>query len=1043
MNHSSFLVFDASAGSGKTSTLVLEYIKRLLGSGSNDYFKKFLALTFTNKAVEEMKLRIFRTLSAIGKETLEEEDFRIKFLKKELKFTYEQLINKSNDVLNSLLNNYASFDVSTIDKFNQRLVRTFSRDLNLTSNYEVIIDEEDLIKKAINKLIAETGNNKNLSQLLIDFTLQKIDSDKSFNIEYDLYETAKLISNETHFHYLKQLKEVNLKDYLRFQKSINKQLSELEKQIIDLGSKALQLIDAKNIAHNQFYYSDLPNHFKKMKTLNVDGLNFQGRLEKNIQDDKYVTSKCDDYTEGVVNEIIPDLISLYEASKQLNYPKYYKLNAIKKNLAPSLLLQQVFHHINLIKKEENILRISEFNDIINSQITAQPAPFIYERIGERYKHYFLDEFQDTSILQWANLKPLINNALSSSNSSLFLVGDAKQAIYQWRGGEVSQFLDIVNSNANDIRVSPTVDSLNYNRRSCKKIVEFNNTFFSETVSACFKNETYFKLYKKVNQHVWNEKDGALSIQFVDGSNKEEKDLAYCKATLKRIEHCLQNGYKPYEITILVRKNSEGTTLAQYLVDHSSIEVVSSESLLLVKSAKVQFIINFLSLLLQPDNLKIKIEVLDYISSEYLNHEFTHDFIANYIHAPLKEIGKYLRQFGYTGDMLQYQNAPLLDSIQQIIDHFNLSDMSDSYINEILEFAYEVSQTSDSSLSSFIDLYLEKVDKRSITAGRSKNAVQIMTIHKAKGLEFPIVIYPWADSKIVDATKFPDVWLPLDDFETEIPYALIKGGSHLKKLGKIGETYFETLNQNARLDAMNNLYVALTRPVEELHIITHDVISNGEINTYSALFKTHVQKNELVLDNGIFSSGKIEKNRTPSSFTESLKILHNSSKSFEELSVNIHTKNGQLWDSKQEVAIEKGNLIHNILAHIKTANDIDFVLNEFYNKGELSDKSLAEMKSFINKVVNHSELRMYYTNKCIIYNERAIIRSNGTIIIPDKISILENKATIIDYKTGTINKKHETQIIDYGDALIELGYQLKELILVYISDRIEIKKIKTN
>ncbi|MGV6831893.1 MAG: UvrD-helicase domain-containing protein [bacterium] len=1043
MNHSSFLVFDASAGSGKTSTLVLEYIKRLLGSKSDDYFKKFLALTFTNKAVEEMKLRIFRTLSDIGKGVLDEEDFRIKFLKKELKVTHEQLITKSNNVLSALLNNYASFDISTIDKFNQRLVRTFSRDLNLTSNYEVILDEEDLIKKAINKLIAEIGNNENLSQLLIDFTLQKIDSDKSFNIEYDLYETAKLISNETHFHYLKQLKKVELKDYLIFQKNIKKQLSQLENKISVLGSEALQIIKKKNIAHGQFYFSDLPNHFKKLKALNVESLNFEGRLEKSIQDEKYVSSKCDDYTESIINEIMPDLIGLYEASKKLDYTKFFKLKAINKNLVPSLLLQQVFHHINLIKKEENILRISEFNEIINSQITAQPAPFIYERIGERYKHYFLDEFQDTSVLQWSNLKPLINNALSSSNSSLFLVGDAKQAIYQWRGGEVSQFLDIVNSKANDINVLPTVDSLDYNRRSCKNIVEFNNAFFSEIVSACFKNETYFNLYKKVNQHVWNEKEGAVTVQFVDGNKKEETDLAYCQATLNRIEYCLKSGFEPYEITILVRKNSQGTTLAQYLVDNSTTEVVSSESLLLHKSAKVQFIINFLSLLLQPDNLKIKIEVLDYISSEYLKHEFTHDFIANNLHSSLDEIGKYLIQYGFPGDILKYQNAPLLDSIQQIIDHFNLSDVSDSYINEILEFAYEVSQTSDSSLSSFINLYLEKVEKRSITAGQSKNAVQIMTIHKAKGLEFPVVIYPWADSKIVDTSKFPDVWLPLDDFETEIPYALIKGGSHLKKLGKIGEAYFEKLDQNARLDAMNNLYVALTRPVEELHIITNNENVKGEINTYSALFKTYAQKNEPVLENNILTLGKLAKNRLPSSFTESFKIPYNTSKSFEELSVNIHTKNGQLWDSKQETAIEKGNLIHNILAHIKVKNDIDFVLNDFYNKGELSNESIVEIKSFINEVVNHSELRMYYTNKCIIYNEREIIRSNGAIVIPDKISILENKVTIIDYKTGAFNKKHETQIIDYGDALIELGYQLKELILVYISDHIEIKKIKTN
>ena len=1042
-NIATFKVFNASAGSGKTFNLVKSYLKLLFKTENIFGFRNILAMTFTNKAVGEMKERILKKLKDFSEETvLDGNDAMFNALCLELNLQPEYVNKKAKTLLSTIMHNYAAFDISTIDGFNHRLIRTFAYDLKLPINFEVELDTEALLNEAVDSLIAKAGTDKKLTKILIDFAIEKADDDKSWDISNDLNKIAKKLTNENDIPHLKEaLKDKTLDDFESLKSSLIKQIKSTENQIIDNAKSILTTFENNGLTKADFSRGTLFNHFEKASLLQTNGL-YNNQLESNIEENKVYTTKLDANKKDIIDSLLPEIGLTYKTIKAAVYNLTF-LKAIYKNVTPLSVLNAINTELQLIKDNENKLLISEFNTLISNQLKDQPTPFIYERIGEKFRHYFIDEFQDTSEMQWNNLIPLIENSLTAENlkgekGSTMIVGDAKQAIYRWRGGKAEQFIDLT-EDKNPFPVNKKLIELEENYRSHKNIVNFNNSFFKYISNTSFRNEHYANLYKKANQNPTIKEEGYVSFQFLDlKESEDDKETLYAKETYNTLKKCLDNGYDLKDICVLVRKKKEGIAVANYLSEND-IKIMSSETMLIDNSESVQLINNILRLLVNPNNFEVRINVLHYLASTF-NVEDKHTFFNQNLKLNIDTFFGSFKQFGIDFNTTEIAQLSLYDSVEDIARQFNLLQTSDAFVQFYLDLVLEFSQKHITGISGFLDYYDNKKDSLSIVSPNNQNAVQIMTIHKSKGLEFPVVIFPFADLDIYREID-PQEWFPIDKtLFNGFSKTLINFNSDVENFGEIGQDIYNKHKAEQELDNINLLYVALTRPVEQLYVISKIDNNLNELNSYSKLFQSYLQTEQLWSDNQTFYEfGNSKREIIPvekSLDTSSNKNIISVNK--KEHNIKIITKSGYLWDTNQQHAIEKGNIIHDIMSKIYTKDDIDFAINLALDNGFINDDQVEGITKNINDIVNQKDLKEFFTDQYTIYNERDILTSTGQMIRPDRLAIKDNQASIIDYKTGLPNPKYEQQLEIYATHLKEMGYQISNKILVFINENIQTK-----
>jgi ATP-dependent exoDNAse (exonuclease V) beta subunit len=497
---STFQVYNASAGSGKTFTLVKQYLKVLLTSSDLFMFQKVLAITFTNKAAGEMKERVLSNLEAFAEG---DENDLLKIILSETALEATLIKERSKKILEAILQNYSAFSITTIDSFTHKIIKSFAYDLGLSLNFEVEMDAISLLNEAVDVLISKIGTDKKLTNLLIDYSLDKTDDDKSWDISKDLNDFARVLLNEEDVKHFRALAHKELDDFFELKNRLQKANKEIEREYKVFGTEVLSFIEASGAQILDFAQSgECPKHFQKLtklRSLKSDDLKFDGRLDKTIEEGKNLyAGKVNASIKDTVEGISEQLRLYYYQSKDLYSRTYsnYLLNKITlKSIIPLAVLNNINSELNTIKEDNNIRLNAEFNQLISDNIKDEPAPYIYERIGQRFQHYFIDEMQDTSVLQWQNLIPLIENALAQENSNLLLVGDGKQAIYRWRGGKAAQFIDLGAKEENPFNIQKEIKNLETNFRSYSEIINFNNSFFQHT-SNFLQNESYKKLFTK-------------------------------------------------------------------------------------------------------------------------------------------------------------------------------------------------------------------------------------------------------------------------------------------------------------------------------------------------------------------------------------------------------------------------------------------------------------------------------------------------------------------------------------------------------------------
>ncbi|TXD54192.1 MULTISPECIES: UvrD-helicase domain-containing protein [unclassified Polaribacter] len=1038
---SAFQVYNASAGSGKTFTLVKEYIKVLLSSENVFTFQKVLAITFTNKAAGEMKERVLSNLEDFSEG---KENDLLQLILKETTIDKALIQERSQKILNAILQNYSAFSITTIDSFTHKIIKSFAHDLGLSLNFEVEMDAISLLNQAVDVLISKIGTDKKLTKLLIEYTLDKTDDDKSWDISRDLNDFARILLNEDDIKHFRALSAKSLDDFTNLKSKLFLHQKELKIEFKKVGEDCLGLIASHDLEHKDFMRATIPKFFADIneKAFNFTYLTRSETVQKAIDTHQYYSKSTNDSVAQSIESIVPEIINLFHKSKGI-YSQFLMNKLALKNIIPLAVLNNINIELEKIKEENNIRLNSEFNQLISDNIKEQPAPFIYERIGQRFQHYFIDEMQDTSVLQWQNLIPLIDNALAQENGNLLLVGDGKQAIYRWRGGKAEQFIALGSDQVNPFAIPKEIRNLETNFRSYSEVINFNNSFFKHTANF-IQNDSYKNLFLEGNNQLENSKKGGfVSLSFLEKEEeKEDEKVKYPKKVLEKI-HELKKDFSLGEICILTRKRSDGVAIANYLSENG-IDIISSETLLLQNSPKVCFIVDVLKVLQNPNDEETRFEMLYFLQQHLQIENLKHTFFKEFAKADNKTIFEALKVHGISFEISVFHQMPFYEKIEEIVRSFNLVNSSDAYVQFFLDVVLE-QQRKNIDVSEFLEFWELKKNALSIVAPESANAVQIMTIHKSKGLEFPVVIFP-CDVDIYRQIN-PKVWInELPDNYDNFKELLLPYNKELSHVNNTGLEIYNEQREELELDNFNLLYVSLTRAVEQLHIITEKKLSSkGEENTnfYSGVFINYLKQLNLWDDDLLTYSFGNENRASKKEALKSVAEIHEKfiSTPWQEHNVVLLAGASKLWDTTQGEAINFGNLIHEILSKIITINDVAIIVDQFQQQGFMNEKQSKEIKDKIYDVLRHPKLANYFSEEVIIYTEREIVDVDNQILIPDRLVFNNiNEVVIMDYKTGNPSNEHHQQILRYERVLKSMNFKVVKKILIYINNKIDVVEV---
>jgi len=1067
INPMNFAVYKSSAGSGKTHTLVKEYIRLVIENPEK--YRNILAITFTNKAANEMKSRILSYLKTLSQFPVQKESNLIADLLKDISDSTgldEQSISKhAGSALSLILHNYSNFAVSTIDSFVHRLVRSFARDLQLPLNFEVELDSAKLITKSIGILISKVGTDKNLTKALVQFVESKMDDEKSWDIELNLEQFTASLLKEDSFEAIKKLQSLEIDDFIGINSKLFAIINTFENKILNDATQANQLIKNKGLEPSAFFQGTrgIAGYFEKLATSNFDAIKPNSYTTATIQENKWFSGKTTLAEKNAIDNISEQLTSYYlliQSRVENEFSKYQLCKLAVQNIYPIAVLNAIQKVMDEFRENENIVHISEFNKRIAEIVSSEPVPFIYERIGEKYGHFLIDEFQDTSLLQWQNLLPLLENSLGNNNFNM-IVGDGKQAIYRWRNGEVEQF-----SSLPEIYPSPT-DPLMKSRetllknhyaefvlpknyRSKAEIVQFNNEFFS--FARQFLDDRFRNIYDSVEQKFDETNTGGyLSIEFLEKADYEKEEII--EIELEKIKQIISvdlAGTDLRDIAILTRENKDGSAAARFLIQNG-INVISSEFLRLSSSREVNFLLAFLSYINNPkEKLPVSI-ILNYLTDKKkigfssLNDAFgscselSREKDQSKIALPLEKL---IQKNGIGLNISKLKPLTLYEIVVELVSIFSLDPgWKDPFVQFFLDVILDFTTRFNEGISAFLSYWDDTKDNNSIIVPEGISAVSIMSIHKAKGLEFPVVIYPFANN--TSRLAIDNTWIDLDfDEIPELKTALIKYNKTLENT-QYDWLYRKEINKSF-LDTLNLLYVAMTRPTKHLFVITCDKTTNGEWKD-SVMFKDNadlfhaffIVKGLWENEKKTYSFGQLptisQIDRTEKTNTPSMDKTQVHSGNWRE-KIRISTSAPAFWDVENpDRNREYGNLIHLILSKIIRASDLSQVLDEAVSEGLLEDEQKMPLSEKLQRIIAKPEIAKYFSEGIEVRNEQDILTQQGKTSRPDRIVFMQNKVAIFDYKTGHEEAFHIRQLRNYADTLKEMGYSEVEKYLVYLDD----------
>jgi len=1030
-----------------------------------DDYRHILALTFTNKATEEMKTRIVESLISLSKD---ENDSLKKILIEECKL--DDIPHKAQQALDNILHDYSNFSVSTIDSFFNRIIRSLAREINLPLRMEVKIEQDEVITEITSQLLSEISTDPELMQWLTDFAIQKIGDDKGWNIENEIHgiagELFKENSIEGHAHNREEIKQ--------FYKELREIKNRFEGQMKSFGSEGMKAMQSAGLEIKEFAYgeSGVAKYFDKIR-MNVSGEAY--KPGKRVVDARNDSSKWSSKTSPKKKEIqdaaektLQPLLERIFVFIESEYAVYLGATEVLKKIFLLGIVEDLKKKLTAYRDENSMLFISDTPKFLAKVISEEETPFVYEKSGIRYHHFLVDEVQDTSDLQWKNIKPLILHALSSGHFGM-VVGDAKQSIYRWRGGNMNLLESQIEKDLSGFRSIISKDNLGTNYRSRKTIVDFNNSFFTGVPSVINQHlemegeKMMDKAYSiTASQEVPDVSDtgGYVEIHPVEENNNDEntwKDKAKEKMR-EGIESVLARGYDYRDVAVLVRTNSEGDDVATFLIEKGITNVVSPDSLLLHRSAEVRFLLNLLIFLDDNRNAIAKSEILYYhsimqpgvvnnlhgiFSGGYKTSNSKYKNTPTLFETEHMDVSMFSKTLppAFTSGVRALSKLPLYELAEQLVGIFALP-RTDAYVLRFLELILEFSSKHDASIRSFLTWWNDSnaAEKISVVTSETGNAIRIMSIHKSKGLQFPVVFMPFADWKLTPDSR--DVmWVESSDE----PFS--RFGKNPVSPGKamndsvFSKSYRQETIQ-AVTDNINLMYVAFTRAEEELHVfIPGSEIK--ELNTTGKLTRKVIESTPVWSGN---MNGDVLKLGTAGEKRKKNKKVKVPAEKFEQVNypslhwqkkIRLSLKSDELVEimsSTVKRAINYGVLVHRVMSSIEKAGDADRAVEKLHSEGIITGTEKQKLLDEINLLMEVKEIAAFFSEGYKVMNEQEIILPGGEMLRPDRVLIKDNKAIVIDFKTGKEHPSHSKQVTGYAEALEKMKFESIEKYLIYIGEK---------
>lgn len=1063
---SNFKVFQASAGSGKTFTLIKEYLKLCLANEASVVnFKHILAITFTNAAANEMKAKIVAALDEIINSPKLKPNSMEAMLVDELGITTDALKRNAQLLMTSIMHDYSSFCVSTIDAFVQKLSRSFAHDLGLPSQYTVSIDTDEVAETITANLGMRISDDDFLTQLLVDFSNNQFDNQRSTALESQLagfisklmtekaYQKDELNTIANHQQYRQTLNFLN--DATRgFEQRLKTHLDDFYRLERQYGLRDEYYSYGKNgfVSYlRKLSKRDYTQPSQRFLTVLEKGNCFSKEGEKQLGKQQ---------TETINSALLPVMQAIKDCvDKGLSGFLFYRSQ--RDLLYLYALRTQIRIEFNRLANDEEVVHISEFNKLLNTVMGDFSVPFVYERIGEHFRHVFVDEFQDTSVLQWQNLLPLVDNGLAAGWMSM-VVGDGKQSIYRFRSGEVGQIVALpeIYSLPTDERQAAfqqfernlkdnfSFTNLGTNYRSFANVVDFNNSFFEQAYKQLSPKLQKVYVADKpgtgagvgIFQKTSKTEAGLVQVELYDAADRPDYSFERVESIVRELIE--QRGYSFSDIALLTRKSDLGSAMANYLNDRG-IPVISQDSILLRSSEKVQLMVCALSYLLDDTN---ETNVANLLYYWYLVKHPDFEGDVSPVLADVKSVatgGKSIEQAMLLGDANLLQGALskatcLFDLCSSLMRIFDLNTLGDAFLNYFMEEVFKWQSVTKEGLADFLSHWDKKQNRLSVMSVGG-NAVKIMTIHKSKGLEFPVVIYPDAivdlDERL-NRSKAAEEWLHPSDLGfapiPNIDKVLFRLDKNAESMGDSALEYIEEEKESNQLDNLNLLYVAFTRAVQRLYVIAR----NNEPNLLSDFLadkEQHVVQSETYAK--VYQFGTPDFRNSKKKTEEETAVELSDSASTDWLSrIKIDPMPTMVWQSEggQLLPREFGELVHQVLAKIKNVADMEAVLKPFVADGTIDEDTAQWIRTKFVTMSRHPQIADAFRPEAKVRTECELLY-RGKVRRLDRYAELPDAVVLIDYKTGKPNDEHQRQVRDYANALHEMTEKKIRAYLVYLSE----------
>ncbi len=1029
-------IFKSSAGSGKTYTLAKEYIK--LALRAPEYYQRILAVTFTNRAAEEMKQRILEFLVEISKGEHE----LIQVYASELKKTPQEIITAAGRSLTHLLHHYGYFNVMTIDTFFHSVVRAFSREIGLGGNFSIELDADKVAEFISSTVYEGVENNKLLKDWLVEFSMDGLVKGDGYEVRGQIDKLAKQLFQEE-FKRLPQqqfssehikeeiagLKSKLIDDRRSFEDHMNMIAGEFQEELKNAGLTVDDLL-YKSAGAGGFFKKLLRKEYTTLMTKRVLAAR---------EDPLAWTSKSNPLSSQIAHLAEVKFMPLMDKAVKFNerhQSSYATAGAALGHLQTLGLISDLFLRLQEYKEEQEIIMISDLPDFLSQIIDDTGSPFIYEKVGSWYSHFLIDEFQDTSQIQWNNFRPLLEESLASGNENI-LVGDAKQSIYGWRGGDPTILMHKV---GNDLpsKLIEANTSKNTNWRSAKNLVEFNNRLFStlptilarelEQSLGSSKTEIIEQIYLEAVQKVAPKNEaigGRISIEFLDAEKREWKKEAINR-TIDTMEQLLLDGHELNDMAILVRTNREAAEIVNAVLDYrrvsrTTIEVISAEGMLLANSSVVQLLLSAFKHLLNPDDVSVKTDLTFRYQKLARKAKFNshQDF--------LQILGAKGLPPGFTKFKDHLLHLPIQELVEVLIRTLELNSVKDEfvYLQAFQDAVLDFSKSRRSDLRLFMEWWQEYGHKRSVQMTGALQAVEIITSHKSKGLQYPIVFIPFGNFEMNSRSK--PVWY-------ESPYEegkslLVDYKSELDKTAFSAEYYAEFIKWH--LESLNVLYVSFTRAETGLFVFCEVPSSKKEkiFSNASKLLWSFFEENPM--DGWDEKSKKFMKGTLP---------INHRKQEGEVIQLNKYVSNK--WSSKIQVRktgktyfddeVEKsrseGILLHQILSEILDHTQTGEVLEKYERSMQITKEVRLRYQLLFDRLWEDEQIRSWFNGEGVVKTEVLVLPEDGEFKRMDRVIIHADTAEIVDFKSGQKKEGDHIQLLGYIKLLRDMGYSTKGYLL---------------